>query len=49
MWREVFTVDEMGETFDNFYARINDYNPKDYVKENLSFESSVKTLLDILK
>ena len=44
-----FTVDEMGETFDNFYARINDYNPKDYVKENLSFESSVKTLLDILK
>ena len=43
-----FTVDEMGETFDNFYARINDYNPKDYVKENLSFESSVKTLLDIL-
>ena len=44
-----FTVDEMGETFDNFYARINDYNPKDYVKENLSFESSIKTLLDILK
>jgi len=44
-----FTVDEMGETFDNFYARINDYNPKDYVKEKLSFESSVKTLLDILK
>ena len=43
-----FTVDEMGETFDKFYARINDYNPKDYVKENLSFESSVKTLLDIL-
>ena len=44
-----FTVDKMGETFDNFYAKINDYNPKDYVKENLSFESSVKTLLDILK
>ena len=43
-----FTVDEMGETFNNFYARINDYNPKDYVKEKLSFESSVKTLLDIL-
>ena len=43
-----FTVDEMWETFDKFYARINDYNPKEYVKENLSFESSVKTLLDIL-
>jgi len=39
----------MGETFDNFYARINDYNPKDYVKENLSIKSSVNTLLDILK
>ena len=44
-----FTVDEMGETFDNFYARINDYNPKDYVHDNLSFKSSVNTLLDILK
>ena len=44
-----FTIDEMEETFNNFYARINDYNPKDYVKENLSFESSIKTLLDILK
>ena len=39
----------MGETFDNFYARINDYNPKDYVHDNLSFKSSVNTLLDILK
>ena len=44
-----FTVDEMGKTFDNFYARINDYNPKDYVHDNLSFKSSVNTLLDILK
>jgi len=44
-----FTVDEMGETFDNFYARINDYNPKDYVHDKLSFKSSVNTLLDILK
>jgi len=43
-----YNVGEMGETFDKFYARINDYNPKEYVKENLSFESSVKTLLDIL-
>jgi len=43
-----FTVDEMGQTFDKFYARINDYNPKGFVKEKLSFGSSVKTLLDIL-
>ena len=44
-----FTVDKMRETFDNFYARINNYNPKDYVHDNLSFKSSVNTLLDILK
>ena len=43
-----YSIDKLGETFDNFYARINDYDPKAYVKENLSFESSVKTLLDIL-
>ena len=44
-----YSIDKLEETFDNFYARINDYDPKAYVKENLSFESSVKTLLDILK
>ena len=43
-----YSIDKLGETFDNFYARINDYDPKAYVKENLSFESTVKTLLDIL-
>ena len=43
-----YIIDKLEETFDNFYARINDYDPKAYVKENLSFESSVKTLLDIL-
>ena len=43
-----YSIDKLEETFNNFYARINDYDPKAYVKENLSFESSVKTLLDIL-
>ena len=43
-----YSIDKLGETFDNFYARIDDYDPKAYVKEYLSFESSVKTLLDIL-
>ena len=43
-----YSIDKLQETFNNFYARINDYDPKAYVKENLSFESSVKTLLDIL-
>jgi len=43
-----YSIDKLEETFDNFYARIDDYDPKAYVKEYLSFESSVKTLLDIL-
>ena len=43
-----YSVDKLEETFDNFYARINDYDPKAYIKENLSFESTVKILLDIL-
>jgi hypothetical protein len=44
-----YTVDELEKTFDKFCARIDEYNPKAYVKDNLSFESSVKTLLDILR
>ena len=43
-----YSIDKLEETFDNFYARINDYDPKAYIKDNLSFEMSVKTLLDIL-
>ena len=44
-----YTIDEMGETFDKFYARINEYDPKGYFEDNLSFECSVKTLLNIIK
>lgn len=43
-----YSIDKLEETFDNFYAMINDYDPKAYIKDNLSFEMSVKTLLDIL-
>tara|TARA_B100000927_G_scaffold291156_1_gene292146 strand:- start:1234 stop:2097 length:864 start_codon:yes stop_codon:yes gene_type:complete len=35
------------ETFDNFYSRINDYNPRKYVDDNLSYKASVKTLMEI--
>ena len=44
-----YTIDNLEKTFDKFYAIINDYNPKAFVKDNLSFEKSVKILLDILK
>ena len=44
-----FNIDELDVTFSKFYAKLDKYNPKAFIKENLSFECSVKTLLDILK
>ena len=35
------------ETFDNFYSRIDEYNPRKYVEDNLSYKASVKTLMEI--
>ena len=44
-----FNIDELDVTFSKFYATLDEYNPKAFIKDNLSFECSVKTLLDILK
>ena len=44
-----YSIADLDKTFDKFYATINDYDPKAFVKDNLSFEKSVKILLDILK
>ena len=44
-----FDIDELDVTFSKFYAKLEEYNPKAFIKENLSFECSIKTLLDILK
>lgn len=38
----------MEETFDRFCSKIDTYNPRKYVEENLSYEQSVKRLLEIL-
>ena len=35
--------------FSKFYATLDQYDPKAFIKDNLSFECSVKTLLDILR
>ena len=43
-----FNIDELDVTFSKFYATLDKYNPKAFIKDNLSFECSVKTLLDIL-
>jgi len=44
-----FNIDDLDVTFSKFYATLDQYDPKAFIKENLSFECSVKTLLDILR
>ena len=43
-----FNIDELDVTFSKFYATLDEYDPKAFIKDNLSFECSVKILLDIL-
>ena len=44
-----FNIEDLEVTFSKFYATLDQYDPKAFVKDNLSFECSVKTLLDILR
>ena len=44
-----FNIEDLEVTFSKFYATLNQYDPKAFIKDNLSFECSVKTLLDILR
>ena len=44
-----FNIDELDVTFSKFYATLEEYDPKAFIKDNLSFECSIKTLLDILR
>jgi len=44
-----FNINELEVTFSKFYATLDQYDPKAFIKDNLSFECSVKILLDILR
>ena len=44
-----FNIDDLEVTFSKFYATLDQYDPKAFIKDTLSFECSVKTLLDILR
>jgi len=44
-----FNIEDLEVTFSKFYATLDQYDPKAFIKDNLSFECSVKTLLDILR
>ena len=44
-----FNIDDLEVTFSKFYATLDQYDPKAFIKDSLSFECSVKTLLDILR
>ena len=42
-----FKYEDLEETFERFYSRIDEYNPRKYVEENLSYKASVDKLLEI--
>ena len=42
-----FNKDELDETFSKFYATINEYDPKSFIRDNLSFNKTVKQLMEI--
>ena len=44
-----FNIEDIEVTFSKFYATLDQYDPKAFIKDNLSFECSIKTLLDILR
>ena len=44
-----FNIEDLEVTFSKFYAKLDEYDPKAFIKDNLSFECSVKTLLEILR
>ena len=42
-----FNKDELEETFSKFYATINEYDPKSFIRDNLSFSKTVEQLMEI--
>ena len=42
-----FNKDELEETFSKFYATINEYDPKSFIRDNLSFNKTVEQLMEI--
>ena len=42
-----FNKDELEDTFSKFYATINEYDPKSFIKDNLSFSKTVEQLMEI--
>ena len=42
-----FNKDELEETFFKFYATINEYDPKSFIRDNLSFSKTVEQLMEI--
>lgn len=43
-----YTINDLDITFSEFYDRIDQYNPREYVEKNLSFKTSVKKLMEII-
>ena len=42
-----FKYEDLDKTFEKFYSRIDEYDPRKYVEENLSYKASVDKLFEI--
>lgn len=42
-----YDYSDINDKFDRFCARINQYNPRNYVRENLSYKKSIESLMEI--
>jgi hypothetical protein len=42
-----YELSQIEETFEKFYGRIQEYTPRNFVENNLSYKKSVNTLLEI--
>lgn len=42
-----YNFSDLEETFENFYSKISEYTPRQYVEKNLSYKASVNKLLEL--
>ena len=42
-----FNIDDLEVTFSKFYATINEYDPKSFIRDNLSFSKTMEQLMEI--
>jgi len=44
-----YEYSDIESTFNEFYAKLEEYNPREFIKDNLSFKKSLQALITILE